>query len=204
MRVLSKLLLAVLVVLLVSSTGLAATDATNTNTVYPTLVISVNVQKAVRLTLAAGTMSGTCFNTGGGGDYNIAFGTVDALGIADATCGSKYAPTNPGTDSAKYYTDYKLQPVFTSQDPVSGTTITATVSSPFSLANLSVVQANSPPTGSADLTLMGTGGSQTSVVSPAASKATYTRYIGVAVAPDNGAGLIGTGTATITYTLTVQ
>ena len=42
------------------------------------------------------------------------FGTVDALGINAGNC-NKFAPTTPGTTNAIYWSDYNLNPVFTSQ-----------------------------------------------------------------------------------------
>src|SRR5262245_24878442 len=71
--------------------ALASNDAVNTNTVSPTLAVSVTVQKAIRLTLATGTQC--TVGTGGGGDYNINFGNVDALAINTPSCGAKFAPT---------------------------------------------------------------------------------------------------------------
>ena len=172
----------------------AATDATNTNTVSPTLVVNVTVQKAIRLTLATGSQCAV--NAGGGGDYNINFGTVDALAIANGSCGSKFAPATPGTTSAAYYTDYTVTPVFTSQS-VATNTLKAYVSTAFTKANLSILESSSAPSGIGDLNPMGvTSGSQTTVATNAAS--------GVAVAPTNGASLTGADAATITYTLTVQ
>jgi hypothetical protein len=202
MRILSKLLLGLLAVLLLSSTGLAATEDTNTNTVSPTLVISATVQKAIRLTLETGSQCPV--SPGPPGNYNIDFGTVDALGIVNATCGSKFPPPTPGTNAAIYYTDYKLLPVFTSQS-VSTNTITAYVSTNFTMANLSAVQSKTAPGAWSDLTAMSTNsGAQTNVETNATSGTAITRYIGVAVDPANGASLTGSDSATITYTLTVQ
>lgn len=179
----------------------AATQATNTNTVSPTLVVNVTVQKAVSLTLATGTQC--TVNAGGGGDYNVNLGTVDALAITAPTCGSSYAPTTPGTTNAAYYTDYKVTPIFTSQS-VSTNTITAYVSTNFAKANLSIVQANVAPVGIGSLTAMSTNvAAQTNVATNAASTTPITRYLGVEIAPTNGAALTGADTATITYTLTV-
>src|SRR5262249_17340814 len=137
-------------------------------------------------------------------DFTMNFGTVDALGISNASCGSKYAPANPGTDPAKYYSDYKLTPTFTGQS--AGPSITAYVSSDFGTAAglLSVVQANSVPGSAAGLGPMSTNAaSPTSIDTGMANNTAITRYIGVSVAPINGSGtLTGTAAATVTYTLT--
>jgi hypothetical protein len=179
----------------------AATQATNTNTVSPTLVVNVTVQKAISLMLATGTQC--TINTGGGGDYNVNLGSVDALAITAPTCGSNFAPTTPGTTNAAYYTDYTVTPIFTSQS-ASTNTISAYVSSNFTKTNLSIVQANSAPGTIAGLTAMSTNvAAQTNVATNAVSNTPLTRYVGVSVAPTNGAGLTGADVATITYTLTV-
>lgn len=179
-----------------------ATQATATNTISPTLVINVTVQKAVRLTLATGT--GCTVNAGGSGDYNFNLGSVDALGIEAPACGKSYAPITPGTTDAVYYSDYTLTPIFTSQSPTVNPTITAYVSTTFAKANLNVVQANAD-TGIAAFTNMSTSSSaQTSVATAVASGTSLTRFVGASVAPTNGAGLTGADSATITYTLTVQ
>src|SRR6476646_6692630 len=91
----------------------ASTSATNTNTVSPALAVNVTVQKAISLTLATGT--GCAVSAGGGADYSISFGNVDALAINTPACGSKFSPTTPGSTDAVYYSDYVVTPVFTSQ-----------------------------------------------------------------------------------------
>ena len=190
---------------LVAVQASAKTQDTATNAVSPTLVVKVSVDKAVSLTLAAGTQC--AINPGGGGDYNVDFGTVDALAITAPTCGSSFAPTTPGTTNAVYYTDYKVTPIFTSQ-AVSTNTITAYVSTNFLKGNLSIVQSNALPGAIGALTAMSLSAlpvaSQTNVATDALSGTAYTRYVGVSVAPTNGAALTGADSATITYTLTVQ
>ncbi len=180
----------------------AATTASNTSTVSPTMKVNVTVQSAISLTLAQGTMCPV--NAGSGADYDISFGTVDALGISTPTCGNKYAPTTPGSTNAVYYSDYTLTPIFANQS-VSTNTVTAYVSSTFAKASLSVVQASSAPSGIGSLTSMSTSsGSPTNIATNATSGTAITRYVGVSVAPTNGSNLTGADVATITYTLTVQ
>ena len=197
---LAKLVLIVLALL--GSYALASTSATNTNTVSPITKITANVQSAIQLTLATGT--GCAITAGGGTDYAMSFGNVDALGINGPACGSKFAPTTPGVTNSAYYSDYVLTPVFSSQS-VSTNTLNAYVSVNFAKSNLTVVQAINAPGSIAGLTPMSTNAtSQTSVATNAASGVSLTRYIGVTVAPTNAAGLTGADAATITYTLTVQ
>ena len=181
----------------------ASTDAVNASTVSSTLAVNVNVVKAIRLTLATGTQCAV--SAGSNTDFTMNFGTVDALGISAVTCGGKYAPAVPGTDAAKYYSDYTLTPVFSSQASMTGT-ISAYVSTDFTTAAglLSVVQNNTLPGSAAALTPMSLSNvSQTSIGASLVNNAAVTRYIGVAVAPLNGAGtLTGAAAATVTYTLT--
>ena len=197
-----RLTIPVLIVVLAAAASapvFASTEAVNTNTVSPTLVVSVTVQKAISLTLSTGT---GC-TVSAGSDYSISFGNIDGLGINNG-CGSKFAPTTPGTTNAVYYTDYNLTPTFTSQS-VSTNSLTAYVSSTFAKANLSIVKSDSAPSAIGDLAAMSTSsGSQTTLATNATSGTAVTRYIGVSVAPTNGAGLTGADSATVTYTLTVN
>ena len=196
-------------VMALSTAAFAGTQATNTNTVSPTLQVSANIQKAIRLTLSTGTAAVThcaVVNNGGNPDYTMNFGTVDALGINAGNC-NLFGPTNPGVDSAIYWSDYNLTPVFTSQSTTNNT-ITAQVTTNFTAANASIVRdsANSStvPTGAAQLTAMGVAAADT-IATNAANGTALTRFIGVAIAPTNGAGtLTGAQTATVTFTLTVN
>jgi hypothetical protein len=202
--------LALLVLLLLTATAVfAGTQATNTNTVSPTLQVSINIQKAVRLTLSTGTAAVThctVVNNGGNPDYTMDFGTGDALGINAGSC-NLFGPTNPGVDSAIYWSDYNLTPVFTNQSTTNNT-ITAQVTTNFTAANASIVRdsANSStvPANAAAFTAMGVASADT-IATNAANHTAFNRFIGVAIAPTNGAGtLTGVQAATVTFTLTVQ
>ena len=193
-----------------STAAFAATTATNSNTVSPTLQISATIQSAVQLTLSTGTAAVThcaVTPTGGTPDYTMNFGTVDALGINNGNC-NKFAPTTPGVTNAIYWSDYNLNPVFTSQT-VTTNTITAQVTTDFAAPNnIQIVRdsANSStvPTGVASFTPVSTATADT-IVTNAASGSTQTRFIGVAVTPANGVGTAAANrTATVTFTLTVQ
>lgn len=194
--------------MLLSTAAFAGTTATNTNTVSPTLQVSANVQSAVQLTLSTGTAAVThCTVTPNGGapDYTMNFGTVDALGISNGAC-NKFAPTTPGTTNAIYWSDYNLNPVFTSQS-VTTNTITAQVTTDFAAPNnLQIVRdaANSStvPAGAASFVPVSTASADT-IVTNAASGSSQTRFIGVGVLPTNAAGATGVKTATVTFTLTV-
>ncbi|HLJ29560.1 MAG TPA: hypothetical protein VKY85_22815 [Candidatus Angelobacter sp.] len=205
-----KQFLLVMAVLLVTATAFAGTQATNTNTVSPTLQLSVNIQKAIRLTLSTGTAAVThcaVVANGGNPDYTMNLGTVDALGINAGNC-NLFGPTNPGVDNAIYWSDYNLTPVFTSQSTTNNT-VTAQVTTDFAAPhNVFVVRdsanSNAVPAGAASFTAVGTGSADT-IATNAASGTAQTRYIGVAVTPANGATVLtGAQTATVTFTLTVN
>jgi hypothetical protein len=193
-----------------STAAFAGTTAVNTNTVSPTLQISATIQSAVQLTLSTGTAAVThCAvtpNPGGSPDYKMDFGTVDALGINNGNC-NKFAPATPGTSNAIYWSDYNLNPVFTSQTATTNT-ITAQVTTDFAAPNnIFIVRdsANSStvPAAVTDFTAVSTAAPDT-IVTNAANGSTQTRFIGVAVTPASGAGVTGAKSATVTFTLTVQ
>jgi len=189
--------------LMFSMQALANTQAPNASTVSPTVKISVTVQKAIQLTLSTGSM---CTVSGGSGtDYQITFGTVDALGISTPTCGTVYAPTTPGVSPAVYYTDYKLTPAFSGQTTTAGGTVTAYVSSNFTNPTvLAVVQSNTAPASISSLTAMSTApATPTSVGTTVVSGTAITRYVGVQVSVQNSAApFTGGDSAVVTYTLT--
>jgi hypothetical protein len=195
---------------MLSTAGFAATTATNTTTVAPTLLVSATIQSAVQLTLSTGTVAAAhcAVAANGATDYKMDFGTVDALGINAGGC-NKFAPTTPGVTNAVYWSDYTVTPVYTSQSTLgAGTTITAKVTTDFAAPhNILVVRdsANSAtvPAAAGSFTAMGTASADT-IVSGAASGTAQTRYIGVAVTPANGPTVLtGAQTATVTFTLTV-
>lgn len=182
------------------------TEATGTNTVSPTLQVSATVAQAIRLTLSTGS---DCAFTAVGfpaTGYTMDFGTVDALGISNGACGSKFEPTTPGATPAVYYSDYTLRPMFASQSTTNNT-ISAYVSTDFTTAAglLAIVQGQTAG-GIGDLTDMSkVPAAPTTIATNTASGTEITRYIGVSVSPLNGPGtLAGGDQATITYTLTVQ
>ncbi|HVG92072.1 MAG TPA: hypothetical protein VNB54_11335 [Alphaproteobacteria bacterium] len=195
-----------------STVAFAGTTATNTNTVSPTLQISATIQSAVQLTLTTGSVAPThCPVTPGAGtDYAMNFGTVDALGINAGAC-NRFAPTTPGVTDAIYWSDYNLNPVFTSQTATTNTSITAKVSTDFAAPNnIYIVRdtANSStvPTSAAAFTPLSTGTPDT-IVGPGGitSGTAQTRFIGVGVKPTNGPTVLtGLQSATVTFTLTVQ
>ena len=208
-----KKLLTVMAVLVLASMAFAGTQATNTNTVSPSLQVSANVQKAVQLTLSTGSVAAAhcAVAPGAGTDYSMNFGTVDGLGINAGNC-NKFSPTTPGVTNAVYWSDYSLTPVFSSQS-VTTNTITAQVTTTFGgvangTSNLIIVRdsANSAtlPASAASFSNMGSASADT-IATNAANGTAITRYIGIAVTPANGASVLtGNQSATVTFTLTVQ
>lgn len=199
-----------MLVMVTTTVAFASTQGTNTNTVSPTLQVTANVQKAIRLTLSTGTAAVThcsVANNGGSPDYTMNFGSVDALGINAGNC-NLFGPATPGVSNAIYWSDYNLTPVFTGQSATTST-ITAQVTTDFGAPhNIFIVRdsANSSavPASAAAFTAMGTGSADTIVTNPTSGTA-VTRYIGVAVTPANGTTVLtGTQSATVTFTLTVQ
>jgi hypothetical protein len=206
-----RITLAIFATLLtMASTTFAATSATGTNTVAPTLQVSATVQSAVQLTLSTGTnLAGTscAITPGGGTDYQMSFGTVDGLAITPVTCGAKYPAS--GGSNAVYYTDYQVTPAFSGQAANSASgTITAYVSAnslPTSAAIVYDTAKNGTnPANATGFTAMGTtaGTAYTLANGPFTSGTAIHPFIGVAIS--SGAGTAGAGSATITYTLTVQ
>ena len=205
-------------VLMMAATSFASTQAANVATVSPTVNMSATLQKAVSLTLSTGATAGishcTVTAAGGSPDYNLDFGTVDALGINAGNC-NKFNPATPGTSDAIYWSDYQLLPVYTSHKVFSGTTVTAQVTNDFAAPNdLYVVRDNSSsnaatvttPAGVGNFTAMSTASPDTIGASGVASGTALTRFIGVGVKPLNANNVNNTTqqTATVTFTLTVQ
>ncbi len=208
-----KSLFMIAVAMMTSAAAFAGTSATNATTVQPTLQISATIQKAVSLTLSTGATAGISHcavtPTGGTPDFTMNFGNVDALGINTGNC-NKFNPTNPGVDNAIYWTDYTVTPVFTSHKTFAATTVSAQVTVNFGAPNNVFIvrdSANSGtvPAGAAQFTALGVAAADT--ISPAGtvSGTPLTRFVGVAVKPDNGATVLqGAQTAVVTFTLTVQ
>jgi hypothetical protein len=206
-----KAIVLTVVLAMTATSAFAGTSNTNATSLATTLNLSANVQSALRMTLSVGTatIGGTlashCAIGSGTPDFTMDLGNVDALAINAGTCGGKIAPVTPGTSNAVYYSDYNITPIYTSEAATAGTTLTEKLTTAFSSASLTVVtRGNSAvvPVAVSDFTALTAGGSALATV-PASGTA-LTRFIGVSVAPTNGAGLTGPGTAVITYTLTVQ
>jgi hypothetical protein len=215
-----KQFLLLMTVLLVAATAFANTGAVNTNTVSPTLVINATIQDAVLLTLKTGTLAGISHCTiaaGGGGDYNMSFGTVDALGINASNC-NVFAPTTPGQTPAVYYTDYQLTPAWAGLTATNASTIKAFAAAPEAGVAIQIPNTSTDQSTTAGLTVStwatigATAGTSTPVVSgtvlsgAGADGTSVTRFLALSVSP-TAVAAGGGGTAvstTVTFTMTIQ
>src|SRR5215469_13747039 len=102
------LVLATAGLILESTPAFASTSAANATSISPTLVVNVNVQKAISLTLSSG--AGCAVNAAS--DFSVNLGNVDALGINTGGCATRIKPVTPGSTNAVYFTDYQVTPIF--------------------------------------------------------------------------------------------
>jgi hypothetical protein len=182
--------------------SLAATSATASNTVAPTLNVSVNVQTAVSLTLATGSDAGSCvIASGGGGDFNISLGNVNGLGLGTPTCGA-VASVTPA--NATYATNYQMTPSYSG---FTATTATVSLTAPVFTHSGALTLEEGTAAGS--MTAVPTSGTAHGVA-VTASGTPISRYLGVQVSNANGgaafpgtAGGSGADSTLVTFTMTV-
>jgi hypothetical protein len=218
-----KQFLVIMAVLLVSATGaFAATGAVNANTVSPTLVVNATIVDAVLLTLKTGTLAGSPHCTiasGGGGDFNMQFGTVDGLGVSASNCpaaNNPFAPITPGQTAAVYWTDYQLTPAWAGLTATNASSITATATVPEAGVAVQIPttldQSTTAGLNVGSWTTLPTSGATGVVVSGTALSAggadgsSVTRFLALSVSPTATAAA-GGGTAvssTVTYTMTIK
>jgi hypothetical protein len=175
----------------------ASTTAYNTNTVAPTLNVSLNVQSSVSLTLATGS-SGCAISAGGGGDYSMSFGNVNGLGAGTPTCG--VIATSNGS-SATYATTYQMTATYAGISSTSGTTVVLTTPG---FTHSSMLSLGEGATTSGSFTAIPATGTAVSI--PATSTgAAINRAMSVTVSAINGGSTFsGADSALVTFTLTVQ
>jgi hypothetical protein len=149
-----------------------------------------NMQTAVQFTLA-GTLIAQA------SDYNLSFGTVNALGIG-ANPGLTVVP---GAGGVTYSAPYQLQPQFADFSSTTGTLLVY-VSSDF--VHPLALQLQDSSTGSSFNNISKSFSSQTVLTSSVSSGSVITSYLGLFVPRLNGASaFVGTDNAVLTYTLTV-
>jgi hypothetical protein len=206
--------------LALSTAAFANTGAANTNTVSPTLVINATVQDAVQLTLKTGATAAINHCTiaaGGGGDYNMSFGTVDALGVNAGNC-NVFTPTTPGQSPAVYWTDYQLTPAWAGLTATNAASITAWAPAAEAGVVIQIPSTSPDQSTTAGLnvgtwsTIGATAGTATPVVSGTALSGVgadgtaLTRFLALSVSPTATAAAAG-GTAvttTVTFTMTIK
>jgi hypothetical protein len=202
MKLLTKKLVLLVAVMLFSVAGFAATSAVNATQVQPTLHVQVNVQTALSLTLSTGVAATSCTITSpgvSGEDYNINLGNVNALGIAN---GSNCAPVlGQNASGAVWATEYQITPSF-SGFANSTANIVLNTTTAFSNAKLTMVEgATNTFAALQPATVPATG--TTHSFTTTNNGTPLSRYIGVNVAPGNGAGTAGADNAVVTFTMTV-
>ena len=156
----------------------ASTYATGTNTVAPTMKVSLTVQNAVQLTLATGT-SGCTISAGSGTDYQMSFGNVNGLGVGTPTCGVVAATTG---SNATYATTYQLTASYAGFSSYSGTAVVVTTPG---FTNASILTLGEAATTAGPFTTIPASGSTVSI--PATTSGTaINRAMSVTVANTNG------------------
>ncbi len=203
MKLRFSVLLAVLVLALSAAPSQASTWATATNTVAPTLKVSVNVQTAVQLTLATGA-SGCAISARGGADFSMSFGNINGLGVGTPTCGSVAGVTS--TD-ATYATTYQLTASYSGFTTTSGSAVVVTTPG---FTHSSILTLGEAATTAGPFTTIPSSGSAVTI--PATSSGTaINRALAVTVSNANGPGAFpgtsgasGADSAIVTFTLTVQ
>lgn len=172
-----------------------ASDGTSTATA--TLAMTVSVQNAVQLTL--GTAAGG-LTISPATDYSANFGSVNALGVGNASAGVTKIATANGTI---YSTPYLIQPSFSDFTSSAGS-VKVFVSTNF--ANTTVLELDdaSACCAAGSFTALPTASPGTAQIAGVSSGSSIMRYLGLRVKQANGAaGLTGADTAIVTYTLTV-
>jgi hypothetical protein len=180
----------------------ASTFATASNAVAPTINVSLNAQTAVSLTLATGSVSGSCaVSAGGGGDFSVSLGNVNGLGVGTPTCGSLASVT---ASNATYATNYQITPSYSG---FTATTSTVSLTAPAFTNSGTLALEEGSAAGS--MTAVPTSGT-THAVAVTTSGTAISRYIGVQVSNANGsgafpgtAGASGTDSTLVTFTMTV-
>ena len=197
MKLLTKTLVLLIAVVLFSMTGFAATFATgntSSTSVSPTMKVNVNVQNAVQLTVSNGASGTHCvISNGSPQDYQIDFGNVNALGVGTPSCGT----VSTTATNATYVTDYTLTPSFSGFTSTTGSiAIGATA-----FTNPGALTLKE---GAAAGTVAAVPVAPAVVLNNATSGTPITRYLGVTVNVQNGAGaFIGADSSVVTFTLTV-
>ena len=200
----AKITLALAIMLaLCAGQALASTSATATNTVAPTMKVSLNVQTAVELTLSTGS-SGCTISAGSPQDFQMAFGNINGLGVGTPTCGVIAGTT---ASNATYATAYNLVASYSGFTTYSSAAVVVTTPGFTNSGTLTMGEGSST---SGPFTNVPASGNAVSI-STTTSGATVSRALAVTVSNANGSGSFpgtsgasGADSAVLTFTLTVQ
>jgi hypothetical protein len=164
-----------------------------------TLKINLTVVQALRLVLATGTSGTDCTvnDPGTGADYDMNFGNVNGLGVAAGGC----AGVELVSGTPVWYSGYKVTPSFTGNTTSSAGTLKVKISTNFPAGFIGYLDVREADTAVNLTTALTT--SDTTITSAAVSGTTLNRFLGIGVAPNNGAATsAGATSVTLTYTLT--
>jgi hypothetical protein len=201
-----KLTICAFIILAMMAAPAFAKENSNAATLSTTLKINVNVVKALRIVLAA---SGGCAvaDPGTGADYSMNFGDVNGLGVPDTTSGTPCTTVefdSVATTTPIYYSGYQATVGFTGNTTTSNGTLTVYVSTNFGKTFLSMREGSSAAALQSSASAVSTNsGSPSTISSTLTNNQTVSRFLGVAVVPNNGAATsVGADSAILTYTLT--
>ena len=207
MRLKATILAMVAIGLLVSPA--VAKENSNANSLATTLKVNVNVVKALRIVLATAAAAPNCTvaDPGTGADYSMNFGDVNGLGVPDTTSASPCTSVefdSVATTTPIYYSGYKATVGFTGNTTSSNGTLSVYVSTNFAKTFLAMREAGTAAGLQSSASAVSTNAGSPSTVSNAlTNNQTVSRFLGVAVTPDNGtAASVGADSAILTYTLT--
>ncbi len=205
---LKTIILAMVAVGLFATPGFAKENSGQTS-LTTTLKINVNVVKALRIVLATAAAAPNCTvaDPGTGADYSMNFGDVNGLGVPDTTSASPCTSVefdSVATTTPIYYSGYNATVGFTGNTTTSNGTLTVYVSTNFAKSFLSMREAGTAAGLQSSSSAVSTNsGSPTSISASLTNGQTLTRFLGVAVTPNNGTGAsVGADSAILTYTLT--
>jgi hypothetical protein len=203
-----SIILAVVALALIASPAFAKENS-NSASLTTTLKINVNVVKALRIVLATAAAAPNCAvaDPGTGADYSMNFGDVNGLGVPDTTSATPCTQVefdSVATTTPIYYSGYKATVGFTGNTTTSNGTLTVFVSTNFAKAFLQMREADTAANLQNGASAVGlTAGTASTISSTLTNNQTVTRFLGVAVTPNNGtAAAQGADSAILTYTLT--
>ena len=173
-------------------------DAGNISTA--TLQICATAASGLRLVISTALSSPDCTvaDPGSGADYSFSLGNINGLGLPDTTSASPCSSVDRTVNPPVYYTQYNLTSSFTNFAS-SSATLQISRTTNFAKTFLELREASTA------LGLQSSTAFPTTLsISSAQNGVATTRFLGVAITPNNGAASsAGADSAILTYTLTV-